>query len=89
MTTSQPTPRPIPFIPRTPADALAVEITRAFNDESRLSFYRQICAGHEHSVVYRAFRETMAIPADQVKRSRRALFLFILHSYDQDDHPRD
>lgn len=81
------TPKPESFIPQTAADALAVEITRAFHDEARLSFYRQICARHDHSIVYRAFKETMTIPAEQVKRSRRALFLFFLHSYDQDRRP--
>ena len=73
-----------PFVPKTPADALALEIAQTFGDEQRLSFYRQICAAHDRSLVYRAFRETMAIPADQVKKSRLAIFLFILRAYDRD-----
>ncbi|MEW6051060.1 MAG: hypothetical protein AB1644_08395 [Candidatus Zixiibacteriota bacterium] len=77
---------PAPFAPRTAADALALEIAVRFGDIARLSLYRQICGNHDRSVVYRAFREAMAVPADQVKKSRRALFLFILHAYDHRPH---
>jgi hypothetical protein len=38
--------------------------------------------------VYRAYREAMAIPAHQVKKSRRAIFFFILHAYDHQDAAR-
>lgn len=80
---------PPPFAPRTAADALALEIAVSFGDLARLSLYRQVCARHDHSVVYRAFREAMLVPAEQVKKSRRAIFLFILHAYDHhDNHPR-
>lgn len=85
MTTSTPQ----QFIPRTAGDALAVEIARTFHDDARLALYRRICAGHDHSLVYRAFKETMEVPQEQVKRSRRALFLFFLHSYDEDYRPRN
>lgn len=82
------TPHPVPFIPKTSADALALEIARAFGDELRLPLYRQVCAAHNRFVVYRAYRETMAVPAHQVKRSRRAIFFFILHAYDHRTTPR-
>lgn len=76
---------PPPFVPRSAADALALEIAVRFGDIRRLTLYRQICANHDRSVVYRAFREAMAVPAAQVKKSRRAIFLFILHAYEH--HP--
>jgi len=79
MTTSQ----PIPFIPKTAADALALEIAQAFSDEARLPFYRQVCAAHDRSVVYRAFRETLDMPVAHIKKSRKALFIYLLRSYDQ------
>lgn len=74
----------IPFTPKTPKDALALEISRAFADEIRLPFYREVCSAHPYPLVYRAYRDVMAIPAHQVRKSRRALFLFILHSYAND-----
>ena len=84
MTTTQ----PVPFIPKTNADALALEIAQSFKDEIRLEMYRRVCVSREHSVVYKAFRETMAIPAHQVKKSRPAIFFFILHAYDKENAAR-
>jgi hypothetical protein len=74
--------RPIPFIPRTAVDALALEIARAFNDEVRLPFYRQVCAAHVHSLVYRAYRQALAMPEHQLKKSRRALFIYLIRQHD-------
>lgn len=86
MTTS----RPIPFIPKTAADALALEIARAFGDEVRLPFYRQVCAAHSNGLVYRAYREALAMPSYQIKKSRRALFIYLIRQYDhQAKYPRD
>jgi len=75
-------PRPIPFIPNTPADALALEIARSFNDEVRLPLYRQICSAHDHTVVFRAFREALRTPLSKIKKSRRALLIYLLRKYD-------
>lgn len=82
--------RPIPFIPRTAADALAVEIARAFGDEVRLPFYRQVCAAHNRSLVYRAYREALVMPEHQIKKSRRALFIYLIRHHDnQTEHLSD
>lgn len=82
--------RPIPFIPKTAADALALEIARAFGDEVRLPFYRQICAAHDHSLVYRAYREALVMPEHQIKKSRRALFIYLIRHHDnQAEHLSD
>lgn len=80
--------RPVPFLPRNPADALAFDIARSFGDMAHLSLYRQVCGTHDRSVVYRAFREAMEVPAEQVRKSRRAIFFFILRSYAADDAAR-
>lgn len=74
--------RPIPFIPKTAADALALEIARAFSDEVRLPFYRQVCTAHSNGLVYRAYREALAMPSHQIKKSRRALFIYLIRQYD-------
>ena len=70
------------FTPKTPADALALEIAKGFNDEKRLPLYRQICSGHSQSLVYRAFKETMNLPLHKIKKSRRALFIFLIKKYE-------
>ena len=73
--------KPLRFIPRTAADALALEIASAFNDEARLPFYRQICCANPLAIVYRAFRATQSMPSWRIKKSRRALFIYLLHKY--------
>lgn len=75
---------PIPFVPRSKADALALEIAQAFGDEARLPFYREVCSAHEPGNVYRAFREAMAVPIADIKKSRRALFIYLVHEYDRE-----
>jgi hypothetical protein len=76
-------PKPIPFIPKTPADALALEIARAFNDEVRLPLYRQICSAHEQPIVFRAYRIAQRTPLNKIKKSRRALLIYLIRKYDQ------
>jgi len=74
--------KPIPFIPQTPADALALEIAQSFNDEVRLPLYRQICSAHEHSIVYRAYRLVLRMPESKIKKSRRAYLIYLLKKYE-------
>lgn len=74
--------KPIPFEPKTPSDALALEIASSFNDEIRLPLYRQICAAHDQSVVYRAYRHVLRMPESKIKKSRRALLIYLLRKYD-------
>jgi hypothetical protein len=71
------------FVPRTAADSLALEIAQAFNDERHLSTYRKVCQRRNYSFVYKAYRETMAIPPHRIKKSRRAIFFFLLRAYDK------
>lgn len=85
MTTTQ----PIPFIPKSAADALALQIAQSFGDERRLPLYRKVCGAYDRSLVYRAYREALEIPAERVKKSRRAIFLYILHDYANEGHSRD
>jgi len=77
--------KPIRFEPKTPADALALEIARSFGDETRLLLYRQICAAHNHSNVYRAFKDALRTPMHKIKKSRRALFIYLLKKYEPKD----
>lgn len=73
---------PIPFVPKTASDALAFEIAKAFNDQVRLPLYQQICSAHDHSIVYRAYRFALRVPEYKIKKSRRALLIYLLRKYD-------
>jgi hypothetical protein len=75
-------PKSLKFIPKTPADALALEIAKAFDDEVRLPLYRQICLAHEQSIVFRAYRNVLQTPLNKIKKSRRALLIYLIRKYD-------
>ena len=74
--------KPVPFTPRTPADALALEIAQSFHDEVRLPLYRQICSGHDYSIVYSAYRHVLRMPESKIKKSRRAYLIYLIKKYD-------
>ena len=79
---------PIPFVPKSAADALALQIAQSFDDEERLPLYQRACATHNQSLVYRAYREALQVPAEKVRKSRRAIFFFILHTYEDKNSAR-
>lgn len=81
-------PQLTPFIPKTAADSLALEIAQAFNDEKHLSTYRKVCLRRNLSAVYKVYRETMSIPPHRIKKSRRAIFFFLLRAYDRNHTSR-
>ena len=80
---------PVPFVPQNRRDALMLEIARAFNDEERLPDYQRVCAGVPFQLVFRAYREAMSVPSHQVRKSRRAIFFFIVHSLENDQDSRN
>ena len=65
------------------AKALAYEIAQAFGDMCQLELYQRICLAHERRIVYRAFREAVEIPLSKVKKTRRALFIFLIRKYEK------
>lgn len=77
---------PASFVPQNRRDALILEIVRAFNDEARLPLYRRTCANLPFQIVFRAYREAMAVPYHRVRKSRAAIFFFALHAYENDEN---
>ena len=75
--------QPITFIPKTPADGLALEISKNFKDEAHLPLYQQICSAHNQSLVYRAYRTVLRMPETKIKKSRRALLIYLVRKYDE------
>lgn len=72
-------------------DGLANEIANAFNDGKYLSMYRFFCEKYDNEAIRRAFEEAKAVPEEQIKKSRPALFIFLLRKYalPKDEPSRD
>ena len=78
--------KPINFIPKNSTHALALIIARTFSEERRLPYYLHICKTYGHDFIYRIFKEVMSVPSDKIKKSRRALFHFLLKKYEESKH---
>jgi len=73
--------QPIPFKPQNATDLLALDIARAFNDEHHLPTYRFFCDQYDETGVRRAFSEAKSIPDHKIKKSKSALFIYLIRKY--------
>ena len=60
---------------------LAQEMAEAFKEESKVEQYQDIFQKYDLDVISRAFAEAKEVPADRIKKSRHALFLYLLKKY--------
>ncbi len=61
--------------------AFALFIANAFNDAGRAALYERCCKKHPRSLVYRAYAEAKATPDSQIRKSRPALFFYLIKKY--------
>jgi hypothetical protein len=73
--------RPVPFVPKTKEDQLALDIARAFNDEKHLPMYRFFCGKYHDSVIRKAFSEAKSYPEEKINKSRPALFIYLIKKH--------
>lgn len=62
-------------------ELLAQTIAQEFNDLDRLTFYRRCLKKYSLHIVYRAYAEAKATPAAEIKKSRQALFHYLIKKY--------
>ena len=62
-------------------ELLAQTIAQEFNDLHHIAFYRRCLKKYSFHIVYRAYAETKAIPAEQIRKSRQALFFYLTKKY--------
>jgi hypothetical protein len=60
-------------------DDLAMEIAKNFQEEGRVDLYRRIFQKHEIPTIRKAFEKVSKVPADKIKKSKSALFCFLLN----------
>ena len=63
------------------ADELARSIAEEFDDGKNIAVYREQCRRFPADVIRRACDEALAVPPEQVKRSRLALFLYLVKKH--------
>jgi len=65
----------------TSKDGLATEIAKTFQEEHRVELYRYVFQKHDESIIRRAFEEASKVPVSKIKKSKSALFFFLLNKY--------
>ena len=65
----------------TSKDDLAMDIAKTFKEEYRTDLYRYIFQKHDESTIRRAFEETTKVPDSKIKKSKSALFFYLLNKY--------
>ncbi|MDX9859203.1 MAG: hypothetical protein RBT76_15570 [candidate division Zixibacteria bacterium] len=66
------------------ANELARTIAQAFLDTDNLATYQILCRKYSDSGVKAAYRAALSVPDEKVKRSRLALFTFLVKKYAAD-----
>jgi hypothetical protein len=82
---SQKTAKPIKYQPATDTDRLALEIARGLGEEERLPIYRMVCENRSEEVVRRAFEQAKKTPQEKIKKSRSALFFYLVNKYGDEE----
>ena len=63
------------------AEELARHIASEFGDMRNLAVYRQHCEQYPEKAARRAYEETLSVPPEKLKRSRLALFIYLVKKY--------
>lgn len=61
---------------------LAQQIAQEFEDEGNLGYYEDLCERHPEYLINRAFSEVRKVPQSKIKKSRGALFTYLVKKYD-------
>ena len=61
------------------------ELTKRLGNGDGLSFYRSLCDRYPQDILCRALSEVEAIPAERIKKSRGALFTYLVKKYAQEE----
>jgi len=69
------------FKPKTREELLALDLADALNDTKSLSIYLSYARRYPESLLRRALGEVKEVPLEQIKKSRAALFNYIIHKY--------
>lgn len=74
------------FRPRTEREELALRIAEALNDRKGLGLYLSYCRKYSRPVIWKAFATAKEIPPDKIRKTRGALFTYLVKKYAQEDH---
>lgn len=65
-------------------EELAHKIAKSLKEEKDIKLYLYIVKHYKESAIRRAFQETMLVPDEKIKKTRSALFFYLLKKYDRE-----
>lgn len=60
---------------------VARTIAQSLNDPDRLHLYLQYCKKYPLTLIFRALSEAKSFPQENIKKSRAALFFYLIKKY--------
>jgi hypothetical protein len=63
------------------ANQLAEEIAHGLSEPDAVSSFRTLFRRYSEEAIRRAYEEVLAIPSDRIRKSRGALFIYLLKKY--------
>ena len=79
----------INFQPQTEEDKLAVQIATEFSDLTHLPVYVAFCRRYPQEVIKKAFETTQKYPIEKIKKSKGALFIYLVKFYANKQKPQN
>ena len=67
--------------PQSKREHFAHTIAQEFNDSGQVRLYLQYCRKYPLSLVYRAYAEARSVPPERVRKSRAAIFFYLVKRY--------
>jgi hypothetical protein len=60
---------------------LAYMMAKSFNDLGQVNLYINYCKKYPLNIIYRAFSEAKNFPQEKIKKSRAAIFFYLIKIY--------
>jgi hypothetical protein len=69
------------FTPKTKQDRLAWTIAQGLGEQEFVAIFRSLVLHYPEKVIQRAYEEALAFPAAKVRKSRGAIFNYLVKKY--------
>ena len=67
-------------------EALAEEIARGLQEPDSIRMFRALIQRYPEDIILRAYEETLGYPVAKIRKSRGAIFNFLLKKYGRQQH---
>ena len=73
---------------KTKPKKLAQELADTLSDQESLPFYRDLVGKYSEEFLRKKLQKVMSIPTNQIRKTRGALFTYLINQHEQRGKPR-